>query len=40
MPIIQNDVLSTAKLEGLEEGRVEGREEGDVYKRQFRIQLP
>ena len=26
--MIQNDVLSTAKLEGLEEGRVEGREEG------------
>lgn len=26
--MIQNDVLSTAKLEGLEEGRAEGREEG------------
>ncbi len=26
--MIQNDVLSTAKLEGLEEGRIEGRAEG------------
>ena len=26
--MIQNDVLSTAKLEGREEGRAEGREEG------------
>ena len=26
--MIQNDVLSTAKLEGLTEGRAEGRAEG------------
>ncbi len=32
--MIQNDVLSTAKLEGLEEGRVEGREEGIMVGRQ------
>ena len=32
--MIQNEVLSTAKLEGLEEGRVEGREEGIMVGRQ------
>lgn len=32
--MIQNDVLSTAKLEGLEEGRVEGHEEGIMVGRQ------
>ena len=31
--MIQNDVLSTAKLEGLEEGRAEGREEGRAEER-------
>ena len=28
--MIQNDVLNTAKMEGLEEGRAEGRAEGRV----------
>ena len=32
--MIQNDVLSTAKLEGMEEGREEGREEGIMVGRQ------
>lgn len=32
--MIQNDVLNTAKLEGLEEGRVEGREKGIMVGRQ------
>ena len=32
--MIQNDVLSTAKLEGLTEGRLEGREEGRLEGRE------
>ena len=28
--MVQNDVLDTAKLEGLEQGRAEGRAEGEV----------
>lgn len=31
--MIQNDVLSTAKLEGREEGRAEGRKEGRAEER-------